>query len=262
MSNNLSYLADIIDRYIADPVSFSPAEERELAAAVRRLEMWAIERDAFLLEANPAEDEVAAVEAMKPHLSKVAAAVRRTREAFGPETWRIEPSEWVARLGEAALWHPDFWKAFADLAVLARTDPAVVVWTLASRWPESPRWLRDFGKGPRLTMAQKREDEAQRADRFRDELAAVFSALKGSRRAGCPRGTQKAKTENARLGRATLLTEFEAELERQSAREPVGASARAAVVLARRHKPRPVTVSAIRKALAEARKERREEKPI
>jgi len=211
---------------------------------------------AAALEGEPV-DAGEALEAIRPFALRIVRAERRRLErvAAGWDWAQSTASDWLLEFGEDALWMPEFWSFVSDLAAVAGHDPASGIIRQDEREPAAFRMAGS-------TLAFVRGLEAALSDVHRNELAAVFSSLKGSRRAGCPRGTQKSAKESARDGRARLLAEYEALLERESFRDPTGAPARATAILARRRKPRPVTPGAIGKALRRAREERRDGKPI
>ncbi len=211
---------------------------------------------AFAMRRGASGEQETAGEAVRPFASRIAAAEKRRAEhvSAGWDWARSKASDWLTEFGEDALWMPEFWSFVADLSAVASHDPASGIRRQNEREPEPLRI-------PSSTVVAYRGVEAMVADDHRRELGRIFSLLKGSRQAGCPAGTHKASTERGQEQREKLLAEYEAILERESFRDPTGASARAHAILARRHKPRRVTLSAVRKALRKAREERRDAKP-
>jgi hypothetical protein len=156
---------------------------RQLMGLLAYLEVAKRPEDERFKVSSEEDDAAVAIAAVGPFLHFIAEAVRREKAralAVGPAP---DAACLAAAHGLFALFLPEFWKALADLSIVAKADPGEWVRTTAALWGmESSEWP---------DAAAARAPGRAQAALARKQLDDVFHVLRGEHRKGRPTGTRK-----------------------------------------------------------------------
>lgn len=136
------------------------------------------------------DDELEALEAIRPYAAQIAAARRRGFvHCLGLATF-------FSHHRFDVFWNPNFWFWFSEAVQDAHTDPARMV---------AAQHANDDDEQQR----RERKSFAASAEEGRAELDRLFAALRGQHTAGRPKGTRKVDGEKTRAELDRLARKFE-----------------------------------------------------
>ena len=122
------------------------------------------------------DDELEALEAVRPYAAQIAAARRRGfAHCHGLDTY-------FSHHRFDVFWNPNFWFWFSEAVQDAHTDPARMVAALHANDDDEQK-------------RRERKSFAASAEEGRAELDRLFAALRGQHTAGRPKGTRKVDEE-------------------------------------------------------------------
>lgn len=136
------------------------------------------------------DDELEALEAVRPYAAQIAAARRRGfAHCHGLDTY-------FSHHRFDVFWNPNFWFWFSEAVQDAHTDPARMVAALHANDDDEQK-------------RRERKSFAASAEEGRAELDRLFAALRGQHTAGRPKGTRKVDGERTKAELDRLARKFE-----------------------------------------------------